>query len=198
MNEANEQPRTVLQRVFSTWLLVPAACIALFLLGIAFLAPFYGAKDSAELLFKGIAGLIALSGAAIALQKYFDELEKANEAALAEARKPYETKRQEVYYQLVAETGNIGINERSDPSRLKSEREFWRLHWGAVPMVADDEVAVAVDDFADTLAFRPDNAVELMNRSMDLARACRRSLGFSKHTPDQPASVQEQPKLAPQ
>jgi hypothetical protein len=44
-------------------------------------------------------------------------------------------------------------------------------------MVADDQVALAVDAFSVALD-DPDNGVFLRNRSMDLARACRQSLGF--------------------
>jgi len=46
-------------------------------------------------------------------------------------------------------------------------------------MVADDQVSFAVDRFAEALDF-PQEEVNLRNRSMDLARACRRSLGFVK------------------
>jgi hypothetical protein len=135
----------------------------------------------------------------------FDESSKANQAALIEAQKPFYTKRQEVYYQLVSHTATIGTRDGDirDHLREVAEEQFWLLYWGVVPMVADDQVGKAVDAFSDALQefydFRevyeainnqdPDKKkekekkfVNLRNKSMDLARACRKSLGFIEPT----------------
>jgi hypothetical protein len=128
--------------------------------------------------FKGIGGLVALVGAALALMKYFDERKNENRIALIEAQKPFSTKRQEVYFQLVSCTATIGNRDRNDPAWKEAEAEFWWLFWGVVPMVADDQVGFAVNAFSEVLADHADDGVLLRNSSMQLARACRKSLGF--------------------
>ena len=45
-------------------------------------------------------------------------------------------------------------------------------------MVADDQVGAAVNSFSEALSDDPDNGIRLRNASMDLAKACRKSLGF--------------------
>ena len=63
---------------------------------------------------------------------------------------------------------------------------FWDLFWGALPMVATQDVAIAADAFSVVLAEQKENDVGLRNASMDLARACRKSLGeaWSFHIED--------------
>jgi hypothetical protein len=134
--------------------------------------------DFWDVAFKGIGGLVAIVGAAVGLSKYFDERAKTNRAALIEAQKPFSTKRQEVYFQLVSATAAISNKDRRDPLRGEAEAQFWLLFWGAVPMVADDEVGLAVNAFSVALD-DPDNVIQLRNTSMD---PCRKSLGFVEHT----------------
>jgi hypothetical protein len=156
------------------------------LLGFLFLAQhwlgsFGLAKAQADFwdaVFKGMGGLVAIVGATVALSKYFDEREKANRAALIEAQKPFSTKRQEVYFQLVSATSTIGNRGSDDPLRKDAENQFWQLYWGAVPMVADDQVGAAVNAFHDAVLDYKDDGVRLRNLSMNLATACRKSLGF--------------------
>jgi len=68
-----------------------------------------------------------------------------------------------------------------DRLRQDAETQFEYLYYGAVPMVADDQVARAVDAFVIALDQTPDDKIVLSNLSMDLARACRRSLGFIEY-----------------
>jgi hypothetical protein len=141
-------------------------------------------KDQAafwDVAFKGIGGVVAVGGAWLALSKYFDERAKTNQTALIEATKPFFSKRQEVYYQLVSATASIGNRGRDEPQRREAEAQFWWLFWGVVPMVLDDQVAVAVNAFSVALDEDPENGVRLRNASMNLARACRMSLGFIEH-----------------
>jgi hypothetical protein len=140
-----------------------------------------GQADFWDAAFKGVGGLVAIAGVALTLSKYFDERAKANRAALIEAQKPFSTKRQEVYYQLVSSTSTIRNNDASDPMRREAQTQFWWLYWGVVPMVADDQVAEVVDSFSDALLDHPNDGVLLRNTSMNLARACRKSLGFVEH-----------------
>ena len=130
---------------------------------------------------KFIGGLVAFVGAIIALSKYFEERAKDNQAALIEAQKPFSSKRQEVYFQLVSATSLIGNKGRTNPLRQDAETQFWHLFWGAVPMVADGPVAKAIDEFSVVLDETPDDNILLRNSSMNLAMACRRSLGFIEY-----------------
>jgi hypothetical protein len=90
-------------------------------------------------------------------------------------------KRQEVYFQLVSSTATIGNAISKDPERVKAETQFWQLFWGACPMDGDSRVSAAADDFSVVLYERPDDGVGLRNASMNLARACRKSLGFLEY-----------------
>jgi hypothetical protein len=137
--------------------------------------------DFWDIAFKGIGGFVAVAGSALALSKYFDEKSKENRAALIEAQKPFYTKRQEIYYELVSATSTIANRVRDDPIRDQAQIQFWQLSWGVVPMVADEQVAKAIDIFTDAFTTSEDGQL-LRNKSMDLARACRKSLGFVSQT----------------
>jgi hypothetical protein len=130
--------------------------------------------------FKGLGGLVAVIGATLALSKHFDEREKENRAALIEAQKPFSTKRQEIYFQLISCTATLSNRDPdpNDPVWREASAQFWWLFWGPVPMVADDQVGSAVNNFSDALYANATDGVLLRNLSMDLAKACRRSLGF--------------------
>jgi|ERR1017187_2090366 hypothetical protein len=129
-----------------------------------------------EFALKAVGSLIALIGAYLAIMKYLAEKRKANETARTESQKPFSAKQQEVYFDLLSTTALISTRERNDPDRELAEAHFWVLFWGAVPMVANQEVAKAVDVFSEALEVSNDD-VRRRNASMDLARACRRSLG---------------------
>jgi hypothetical protein len=172
--------------VYGAALVVAIGCLALALVVLAgSFVSFQLDKDHAsfwDTAVKAVGGLVALIGAAIAFSKYIDEREKANQAALIEAQKPFTSKRQEVYFQLVTATSMIGNKEdRNHPLRREADSQFWQLYWGAVPMVEDEEVAKAIDAFSVALDDKPDDGVGLRNASMNLARACRKSLGFISH-----------------
>lgn len=133
-----------------------------------------------DIVLKGIGGVVALGGAALALTKYFDEKVKENRTALIEAQKPFYSKRQEVYYDLVSATACIGTRDRQDQLRIEAEDKFWQLFWGVIPMITDDQVGVAINAFSIALD-TPDDGILLRNKSMELARACRKSLGYIEH-----------------
>lgn len=136
-----------------------------------------------DTLFKGVGGVIALTGAAITVSKYFSEKRKENHNALLEVQAPFIAKRQEVYYRLVSTTATISNGDPDDPKRDVACARFWRLYWGAVPLVADQQVSAAVDQFMNEMASSEpitgeQRDINLRNSSMNLARACRNSLGF--------------------
>ena len=142
-----------------------------------------------EFALKAIASLIALVGAYLAVRKYFDEKGKANETARTESQKPFSAKQQEIYFDLLSTTALLANrNNIEDPDRVEAEKHFWVLFWGAIPMVADEGVSAALDRFAETLdklekPGDPQKGIAMRNASMDLARACRRSLGESWNVP---------------
>lgn len=138
-----------------------------------------------ELIGKAIGGIFAFGAVVAALWRYFDDRAKAARAALIEAQKPFMTKRQDIYFQLVSETAWIGTKDANDPRREEAISLFWWIYWGPLPMVADDQVAAAADKFSEILhwdyvmpAGVTDKHLLLRNASMDLARSCRTSLGF--------------------
>jgi hypothetical protein len=156
-----------------------------------------------DLIGKTVGGVVAFGAAVAAVWKYFEERKKANHAALIEmrkrreerakttqvalieAQKPFMTKRQDIYFQLVSETAWIGTKDANDPRREEAISLFWWIYWGPLPMVADAQVALAADRFSEILDWgykmsegETDKHLLLRNASMDLARACRASLGF--------------------
>lgn len=137
-----------------------------------------GEADFWDLALKVIGGIVAVTGASVAISKYFDEQRKANEAALMEARKPFVSKRQEVYKSLLSATAIISTRAPMDEERSRAEADFWLIYWGVLPLVADDDVGAEADEFSRLLSDEPQEDVALRNTSMNLARACRRSLNF--------------------
>src|SRR6476620_12230032 len=134
------------------------------------MGPFALSKPQADfwdVTFKAVGGLVAIIGAILALSKYFDEREKENRVALIEAQKPFSTKRQEVYFQLVSTTSTLANSDPSGPAWKEAEEQFWWLFWGVVPMVADDQVGSAVDAFHHAILDHREDGVLLRNLSMD-------------------------------
>ena len=127
---------------------------------------------------KAVGGAIALSGAFFAVTRYLDETSKANHAAMIEARKPFMQKRQDIYYDLVLATATISNKGPEHPLRVQAETNFWLLYWGALPLVADLPVGNAVNRFSEALD-NPKDMIALRNASMNLAQACRASLGYA-------------------
>ena len=142
---------------------------------------------------KGIAGVVAISTFIIAASKYLDERRIANRTAAIEASKPFFEKRQEVYCKLVTATSTIANRNMSDKKRKESVDDFWLLYWGELPLVADEAVGKAADTFSEILFHTPKKNVDLRNKSMDLARACRRSLGFQESTEGASADTRPMP-----
>jgi hypothetical protein len=139
-----------------------------------------------DLAIKGVGGLVALIGAGIALFKYFTEKRKENETAKIESQKSFLTKQQEIYFDLLAvsasiatKTQDIATKTQDDEHRKDAVDKFWQLYWGEFPVVADDKVSIAAWNFAEVLKNDSSNAARLRDASMDLALACRTSLGQS-------------------
>jgi hypothetical protein len=83
-----------------------------------------------------------------------------------------------VYFDLLSTTGLISNAQASltDLVRAEAMEHFWILFWGVLPVVANQAVAHAADNFSIALD-KPMDFVPLRKASMDLGRACRRALG---------------------
>jgi hypothetical protein len=130
-----------------------------------------------EIIFKAVAGFLGILAALVAALKYIDDKVHATEVARREARKEFSSKQQDVYFRLINATSMIGNEVIGTADRVSAEKAFWRIYWGEIVMVEDPNVAVSVDAFSDALWDVPGNSVRLLNLSMNVARACRDSLG---------------------
>lgn len=129
-----------------------------------------------DIFIKAVGGFVAIAGVLLTLTKYLDD-------KLSAQKKPFADLRGSIYAKLIQSTAMIGnYNSRSKEWRA-AEKAFWVLFWGEVPLVADGKVSEAVDKFYFALADHAHNQVVLRNLSMDLARACRKSLGFDDLDP---------------
>lgn len=135
-----------------------------------------------DIALKAVGGLAAIVGAVVAAGKFFDEKARNTQVALIEAQKPFFTKRQEVYYELVSATSTLSTEVPDTPGYRAAEASFWHLYWGALPLVTDPEVGGATNAFEDILVDETLDAgvkcVMLRNASKNLAERCRASLGF--------------------
>lgn len=142
-----------------------------------------------DLAIKGAGGALALGGTLIAVLRYLDDRSKAIETASLEARKPFLERRQSVYVELVQTTAVLGtIEDCNDPAAIDAARRFWAVYWGTLPLVTDEAVSLLVDKFSELIADESTDWVGRRNLSMNIARACRASMGFDPPLPD-PGSV---------
>jgi hypothetical protein len=124
-----------------------------------------------DICIKAVGGFVAIAGALLTLAKYLSDRRAAQ-------REPFEELRGSVYSKLVQATATIGNYPPESKARKEADKSFWVLYWGEVPMIVDEEVAAIVDKFHDAVSDKKNDEVLLRNLSMDLARACRKSLGF--------------------
>jgi hypothetical protein len=144
-----------------------------------------------DLIFKSLAVVVALVGGLWTAWKYrrdrkdaaekeLVESKRANDAAELESRKPFALKQQAIYFELLETTAFLSNRYQNDPEWDTYWKKFWILFWGAVPVVEDEEVARELDAFAEQLDYLGSgDGIPLRNASMNLARACRHSLGES-------------------
>ena len=113
-----------------------------------------------------------------ALDKQVFEEARADATRRLEIRKPFSLKQQEVYFDLLNTTAILSNRTVGEPEWWTASNHFWILFWGVVPVVADEAVGAAVNYFSECLDDPgAQNGIPLRNASMDLARACRSSLG---------------------
>lgn len=105
--------------------------------------------------------------------------EQAIQTAKTESQKPFSAKQQQVCFDLLDTTSlitNLITDPNNDLRRREAIQHFWVLFWGSLPVVADEDVAIAADAFSVALD-KPMDFVQLRNASRDLARNCRKALG---------------------
>lgn len=141
-----------------------------------------GQQRAWDTIIKTVGGILALSGAAITVLRYFDEKKRSNQVALMEASKDFRSKRQEVYFELIACTSIISNYRGEEKERREAEDKFWIIYWSTLPLISDEQVSIATDYFEDALCDKKlrgeQKFIALRNASMNLARACRKSLGY--------------------
>ena len=80
------------------------------------------------------------------------------------------------------------IENRDDADAIAAARRFWAVYWGTLPLVTDEAVSRLVDEFSELVADESKDWVRRRNLSMDIARACRASMGFDPPLPP-PGSI---------
>ena len=139
---------------------------------------------------KAIGGFVAIAGALLTAAKYLHD--KA-----ASEIKPFADIKGATYSKLIQATATISNLPLGSKARRNAEESFWVLYWGEVPLVADTTVGAILDKFADAILDRKEDGVLHRNLSMDLARACRSSLGFPNLPPTPPTRSSSAPFPSP-
>ena len=135
-----------------------------------------------DLLLKGITVLFAVIGGSIGLWKYFDTSRK-------EFRKPYWERQLALYFEVTAaaatlasiDSGKIDSSNREELS-AQAQEKFWQLYYGPLEIVTDNDVTDAIIEFKECFLKRRGGHLtprDLEIKSLELARACRASLGES-------------------
>lgn len=135
-----------------------------------------------DLLLKAITALFAVIGGSIGLWKYFDTSRK-------EFRKPYWERQLSLYFEVTAaastlasiDSGKIDSSNREE-LRAQAQEKFWQLYYGPLEIVTDDDVTDAIVEFKECFLKRRAGDLtprELEVKSLELARACRASIGES-------------------
>ena len=77
---------------------------------------------------------------------YFDHLERSSKTASVEARKPFESKRLDLYLELTAVTSDIA-GAKDESQRAGPMHHLRELMFGTAAMLADKNVQDAVNNF---------------------------------------------------
>jgi hypothetical protein len=132
-----------------------------------------------DILVKGFTAVLAITGASLAVIKYFSDREEHNATARRESLRGLLEKRQEVYFSLGEAVANIMNHDPGDPEWDTYKEDFFRIYWGALPLVSDKEVASSVERFSEALYAITTGKKDLTDLSLAVSQACRVSLGNS-------------------
>jgi hypothetical protein len=134
---------------------------------------------------KAVAVAAVVFGGGWTVYTYFNTREKEERTALIEARKPFETRRLELYIELSASAAKLA--ETTDPKEYKRQyRHFYELSIGPLALVGDHDVGTATVNFSHCA-----DTADIIDRPCDglaeeVSRACRRSIaaGWDLALPD--------------
>ena len=135
-----------------------------------------------DLLLKAVTVLFAVIGGSIGMWKYFDSVRK-------EFRRPYWERQLSLYFDVTAvaatlasiDSGKINSENREE-LRAQTQEKFWQLYYGPLEIVTDEQVTDAIINFKECLLKRQAGDLvprDLEIKSLELARACRASIGES-------------------
>lgn len=135
-----------------------------------------------DLLLKGVTVFFAVIGGSIGLWKYFDTSRK-------EFRKPYWERQLSLYFEVTAAAAtlaSIDSGKIDSPNKAElvaqAQEKFWQLYYGPLEIVTDEVVTDAIMEFKECFLRRQAGELtprDLEIRSLELARACRSSIGKS-------------------
>lgn len=128
------------------------------------------AYQRAALVIKAVTAAVVVLGAVAGVWKYFDTAERT-------FRQPYWERQVSLYFEATSAAAVLASSE--DEEKLEDARAtFWRLYWGPLALVEDVSVARAMKRFGDCLS-QGCTRQRIQHLSLDLAHACRYSLGES-------------------
>jgi len=131
-----------------------------------------------EIILKAIAGLLALSGAVVAVLKFLDDKAAAVRTAEKEAVKDLLAMRQDIYARLIKSMAKLINREPEDDDWLQIQDMFFEIYWGELRWVWNEEVEGAAGKYSDELfGYMGGPKDKLISLSEEVVRACRKSLG---------------------
>lgn len=131
-----------------------------------------------EIVLKAVAGLLALSGAIVAVLKYLDDKAAAAKAEEKENVKDLVAMRQDIYMRLIKSMAKLINRDPGHHDWLPIQDTFFEIYWGELRWVWNSEVELAARAYAKALfEYMGGPKNELISLGEDVVRACRKSLG---------------------
>jgi len=109
---------------------------------------------------------------------YFDHLERNSRTASLEARKPFESKRLDLYLELTSLTSKMAVT-KDDTERAVAQRQLLDLMYGPAALLADKNVQDAVEDFRRCIQSTMNRECKGKNPgvlALEVSRQCRISI----------------------
>jgi len=116
---------------------------------------------------KVAATIIAISGFLFGVWKFAEESERG-------FRKPYWEKSISLYFEATSATATIA-STTDETERSAAINDFWRLYWGPLVLVEDNQVSAEMIKYGNCLK-NDCSPADLKRLSFSLAKAARQSL----------------------
>ena len=91
-----------------------------------------------------------------------------------EATKPYLERQLQLYTEAVEVTAGLAV--ASPKERLTLEPRFWKLYWGKLALVEDEDVAGAMVRMGEILLDPEATQEQISQAALDIAHACRNDI----------------------